>query len=214
MVERESHIILPKKDKIRILPRCDLRIEPNGIEKIDKNSAPTKNTSLIYEDYCFDKLLRDHPQDFIIGPRLIDYMGDVCHFSLFNSTGRTRPDALILSTNLNITYASGIVECKSGNNPDLWQKADGFQDLANAINDGPGEIHKGLRLAIGEQADLLPIHSQNIRVLGDKLKVIFMTNFEAEEIQKPYPNLEFEYIKYQIFVRDMTNNHLVLIPTS
>jgi hypothetical protein len=195
MIEQEPHIILPKKDKIRVLPRCDLRNEKNGIDRI---STPTKRTGLIYEDYCFNELIKIFPQDFIIGPRLIDYMGDVCHSSLFNSTGRTRPDALVLSNYLSTTFISAIVECKSGNEPELKPKANGFQDLAKAVEESPGEIYKGFKMSIGEEADNLPIYPKNIRILEDKLRVIFMTNYEVDKLDDAYSRLELDYSTFPL----------------
>jgi len=195
MVECESRIILPKKDKILVLPRYELRIERNGIDRI---STPTKRTGLIYEDYCFNQLLETYPQDFIFGPRLIDYLGDVCHSSLFKSTGRTRPDALALSTYMGTTFLSAIVECKSGNDPELRPKAKGFQDLVKAIEQNPGEIYKELKMSIGDEVNRLPIYPRNISILEDKLKVVFMTNYDVDEIVGNYPVLEFEYVTFPL----------------
>jgi hypothetical protein len=120
-------------------------------------------------------------------------MGDVCHSSLFNHQGRTRPDALILSNYVSTTYVSAIVECKSGNEPELRPKANGFQDLAQAIAQNPGEIYKGLKMSVGEEVDRLPIYPYPVYILEDKLKVIFMTNYEVDELQDEYSKLELGY---------------------
>lgn len=211
MSERESQIILPRKET-KPLASSRLRQEKNGIEIA---SEPASQAERAYEDLCFDWLLDKYPQDFIIGPRLLDHIGRDCGKSFLNHTGRARPDALILSSYLDTTYLSAIVECKAGNDPDLKSKAKGFMDLVKAVEDDPQAIFNALRLGLGDRVDNLPgVSPKDFLWLDDSLRVIFMTNFDVDPLIDDYRGLKFEYETYHLFDRDKATNKLVPINPS
>lgn len=190
-VESGPNIRAAKRDKPHLLSPTGLRIERNGI---DREATPTKRLGSIYEDYVFDLLLEQFPQDFIVGPRLLDFMGDTCHSSLFNSQGRTRPDFLILSNYVSRTFLTGIAEAKSGKKPNVQEKANGFGDLIDAIEAAPTAIYQGLKLAVGNVVDKLPIYPDVIVPLEDSLGVIFIAHYNwTTEVRGQYSNLHFSY---------------------
>lgn len=194
-VEKRSELHLPKKDRHLVLPENSLRIERNGIDRV---KTETRDAGLLYEDFCFEELLELFPQDFVIGPRLIDYIADNCRSTFLVGKHKARPDAFILSNYLSRTYLSGVVESKSGWEPDLINKAEGLRWFPAEVEKDPGGIYRCLKLAIGDVLDSLPIYPNSILPLEDKLEVIFMTNYEVAELREPFPNLKFTYLRREL----------------
>lgn len=150
------------------LPNTDtdvpLVIYPNALDaRIKKTTGSAQ-----YETHCFEILCHLFPDDFVIGPHVIDWLlgGDSGYSNL------VRPDGLVFTVSEETPILTHIIEVKSGKSLDLTRKVQGFSVLLKRLRNYATFLPHRMQECLG---DYLTVPSHFIIPSDEHIAVVFMS---------------------------------------
>ncbi len=152
-----------RADYKSVKPEPQMVLRENGIDTITNLNLP----GIKYETDCFEMTLGRYPNQFVLGPHLIDHM-----FSRRGLSSEARPDAIILDVEPEQWTINRVVEYKSGNGIKAGTKVNGFSRLFDFFRERPLALPIMLKHTIGKHVN---VPSRIVVPDNSEISVTFVT---------------------------------------